>query len=217
MLSYAGNLCVLDGVHALDTHALGSLRRLLQDSVVDLPSGERLNCHPSFRVIALGLPASKGGGGGSGVSLVDSRMRYIASDLGWTYHALAEGSSSEVFQLLQQHVGRGVAGAIQKQNKQQHERGIVQLSEVLHNLSETAGVRVSQIALLVIIKQFTSSCHTHACANMPSLSSTLHLQFLFLRRRCTPRIEAFFSPCTEHYQLAIVPGRRLSAGSSGIA
>jgi von Willebrand factor A domain-containing protein 8 len=37
-----GSMCVLDGLHALDVHALTSLRRLLQDGVVDLPNGERL-------------------------------------------------------------------------------------------------------------------------------------------------------------------------------
>jgi hypothetical protein len=135
-----GNLCVLDGVHALDTHALCSLRRLLQDGVVDLPSGERLDTHPAFRVIALGLPASKGGGGGAGVSVSDSRLRYITSDLGWTYHGLAEGSASEIFQLLEKHVS--LQPEEEKRfvsSQQQQQRGISQLSEVLQHLSETAG------------------------------------------------------------------------------
>ena len=38
-----GSVCVLDGVHSLDVHALSSLRRLLQDGAVDLPNGERLH------------------------------------------------------------------------------------------------------------------------------------------------------------------------------
>lgn len=37
-----GGICVLDGIHSLDVHALYSLRRLLQDGVVNLPNGETL-------------------------------------------------------------------------------------------------------------------------------------------------------------------------------
>lgn len=129
----------MDGVHALDTHALGSLRRLLQDGVVDLPSGERLDAQPSFRVIALGLPASKYGGGGTGVSLTDSRLRYITSDLGWTYHALSEGSSGEMYQLLDQHLKQITGTADSSVSIDKQRRGISKLSEVLQNLSETAG------------------------------------------------------------------------------
>lgn len=37
-----GGLCILDGIHSLDVHSLFSLRRLLQDGVVQLPNGEIL-------------------------------------------------------------------------------------------------------------------------------------------------------------------------------
>jgi von Willebrand factor A domain-containing protein 8 len=53
-----GSLCVLDGIHSLDVHALGSLRRLIQDGVVDLPNGERLNML-SPEEVAQGLTGDK--------------------------------------------------------------------------------------------------------------------------------------------------------------
>jgi hypothetical protein len=75
------------------------------------------------------------------VSVADSRLRYITSDLGWTYHGLAEGSTSEIFQLLEQHLSQsqGVEQGGQGGLQEQQQRGISQLSDVLHNLSQTAG------------------------------------------------------------------------------
>ena len=135
---------MLDGVHALDTHALGSLRRLLHDGVVDLPDGERLTCHASFRVIGLGLPASTRSGGDSRTSLSDSRLRYVSSDLGWTYHALAEGSTSEILQLLEKHIVERIESTPEGTSmQQQYLRGITQLNDVLHNLAEISGILVS--------------------------------------------------------------------------
>jgi von Willebrand factor A domain-containing protein 8 len=42
-----GGICILDGIHSLDVHALSSLRRLLQDGVINLPNGE---------TVTIGLP-----------------------------------------------------------------------------------------------------------------------------------------------------------------
>lgn len=38
----SGGVCILDGIDRLDAHVLTSLRRLIQDNEIDLPSGERL-------------------------------------------------------------------------------------------------------------------------------------------------------------------------------
>ena len=38
----SGGVCILDGIDRLDAHVLTSLRRLIQDNEMDLPSGERL-------------------------------------------------------------------------------------------------------------------------------------------------------------------------------
>ena len=37
-----GGLCILDGIHTLDVHVLYSLRRLLLDGIINLPSGETI-------------------------------------------------------------------------------------------------------------------------------------------------------------------------------
>jgi hypothetical protein len=117
--------------------------------VVDLPSGERLaasrdrkevsgNCiHPSFRVIALGLPASTGGS--AGVSVADSRLRYITSDLGWTYHFLAEASPNEILNLLKQHVSKQ-SSQMKALSIDQKQFGVSQLNDVLAKLSQSAGI-----------------------------------------------------------------------------
>lgn len=130
-----GAVCVLDGIDRLDIHALCSLRRLLQDGAIDLPNGERLSMfaeastdsngiHPSFRVIALGLPPA------SGQRAVDTRLRYISSDLGWTYHMLPQASSSDINSLLL----RTTAGDnVYKRN------AVEKLSHALHALEEIAG------------------------------------------------------------------------------
>ena len=91
-------MCVLDGLERLDIHSLLSLKRFFQDGVVDLPNGERLSVydsgqskHSSFRILALSLLPPRA------TNMEDSRMRWVTSDLGCTYHFLPETSSFENF------------------------------------------------------------------------------------------------------------------------
>lgn len=113
-----GGVCVLDGIERLDVHVFSSLRRLLQDREVELPSGEKMvtqdvwaslpatvqavgvevedtarvsAIHPDFRIVALGtLPGSVQGGRNQ----EDCRLRYISSDLGFSYHFISGGDIS---------------------------------------------------------------------------------------------------------------------------
>jgi MoxR-like ATPase len=91
----SGRLCVLDGVDRIDPQALLAIRTLISSPTyhapepeldypggveareVDLPSGERLQVHPDFRIIALGAPPVKS---------EDARVRYLNSDLNLSYH-----------------------------------------------------------------------------------------------------------------------------------
>lgn len=85
---------------------LFTLRMLLQDGVVDLPSGERLSTElyhsdptsvcaikPGFRVIALGLTPST-------VRLDDARERYLSSALGFSFLELQPASLSDVMSVV---------------------------------------------------------------------------------------------------------------------
>ena len=47
-----GDVCVVDGVDRVDAHGLLALARLANDGEIDLPSGERIKAHPSFRIVA---------------------------------------------------------------------------------------------------------------------------------------------------------------------
>lgn len=107
-----GSVCILDGVDRLDAHALGSLRSLIQDGVVDLPSGERLTVISKeqkqsgmtgilegFRIIALGTSAVKKQSSSSASDTSDI-MRFSTSDLGFSYHYLPQCSSADIEEIL---------------------------------------------------------------------------------------------------------------------
>ena len=53
-----GWLCILDGIDRADVHCLLTLRSLLQDGRVGLPSGETVVAQNGFRVVAIGLSTS---------------------------------------------------------------------------------------------------------------------------------------------------------------
>jgi MoxR-like ATPase len=121
----AGDICVLDGVERLDLHSLISLKRFLQDGVVDLPDGQRLSVRgadaaseasmlaggaggggelagkassaisPAFRVLALGLPPS------TTANMDDSRQRWVTSDLGFAHHFLPGANSADIQSILE--------------------------------------------------------------------------------------------------------------------
>ena len=57
------------------------------------------NIGPSFRIIALSLPPALTSGENSSKGL-DSHLRYITSDLGFTYHYLPQGSPQDMQELL---------------------------------------------------------------------------------------------------------------------
>ena len=48
----SGDVCVVDGIDRVDGHGLLALARLANDGEIDLPSGERIKAHPSFRIVA---------------------------------------------------------------------------------------------------------------------------------------------------------------------
>ena len=48
----SGDVCVMDGIDRVDAHGLLALARLANDGEIDLPSGERIQAHPSFRIVA---------------------------------------------------------------------------------------------------------------------------------------------------------------------
>lgn len=48
-----GGLCILDGIHTLDIHVLYSLRRLLMDDIINLPSGEIITIGIIFKLYLL--------------------------------------------------------------------------------------------------------------------------------------------------------------------
>lgn len=75
-----GKLVVLDNFDKLDVSIMPMLKRLMYDRTIDLPSGERLVCHPSFNIIAIAATTSS--------SSADARDRYIMSDLPFSYHQL---------------------------------------------------------------------------------------------------------------------------------
>ena len=56
-----GGLVVMDGFDRIDCSALSSLRRVVADGIADLPDGTALECHPSFRTLALALPPTSAG------------------------------------------------------------------------------------------------------------------------------------------------------------
>lgn len=85
----SGQMCILDGVDRVDTQTLFTLRALLNDGVLDLPSGERLRAHENFRIVATGLvPSLK--------RLEDARLRWFSSDLGFAYHNLPAAGIDEM-------------------------------------------------------------------------------------------------------------------------
>ena len=75
-----GNICVLDGAHRLNVDTLISLRRLLHDGLIDLPSGELLVADKKFRVIIESLAPT------DHKSRKEAIHRYISSDLGVKIH-----------------------------------------------------------------------------------------------------------------------------------
>lgn len=108
----AGDICVLDGIERLDLHSLISLKRFLQDGVVDLPDGHRLSIRgasaadgsnaysglglcesasikDSFRVLALSLPPST-------TNLDEARQRWVTADMGFACHFLQGATAVDI-------------------------------------------------------------------------------------------------------------------------
>jgi hypothetical protein len=92
-----GAVCILDGIDRVDPHCLLALSRLLHDRSIDLPNGERLAIHPTFRLIALGLPP---------ITVEDAHKRYIGIDLNLSFHRLPEMINDEIRSIIQREFGR---------------------------------------------------------------------------------------------------------------
>ena len=117
----AGRLCVLDGVDRIDPQALLAIRTLISSPTyfpaepsfgltagveareVDLPSGERLQVHENFRLIALGGPPTKS---------EDARVRYLNSDLNLSFHLLPDVTPSDIERVLRNHTAAANATAM---------------------------------------------------------------------------------------------------------
>lgn len=91
-----GAICILDGIDRVDTHCLLSLSRLLSDGFLDLPNGERLVSHPSFRVIALSLAPA---------STEDARNRFLSTDLNMSFHTLPDMSPRDIRSIVASRFG----------------------------------------------------------------------------------------------------------------
>jgi MoxR-like ATPase len=91
-----GGICILDGIDRVDTHCLLSLSRLLSDGFLDLPNGERLLSHPSFRVVALSLVP---------VSTEDARNRFLSTDLNMSFHILPDMSPRDIRSIIASRFG----------------------------------------------------------------------------------------------------------------
>lgn len=104
-----GKLCALDGIDRMDAQALLGIRSLVSSPTflpadsdgygaggiekreIDLPSGERLQVHPDFRLIGIGAPPTKS---------EDARMRYLNSDLNLSYHLLPDMTPTDIERVL---------------------------------------------------------------------------------------------------------------------
>jgi hypothetical protein len=99
-----------------------------------------IGIHPAFRVIALGLNPPKPGGESSRAT--DSRLRYISSDLGFTFHTLSQGTPQDIADVLTSSIepNVGASGLVQA-------KVVDMLSKALTALSEVAGVLSSKLLL----------------------------------------------------------------------
>jgi len=115
-----GALCVLDGVDRIDPQALLAIRTLISSPTflapeptfafeggierreIDLPSGERMQVHERFRLIALGAPPTKS---------EDARARYLNADLNLSFHLLPDVTPSDIERVLRSHTAQSNASA----------------------------------------------------------------------------------------------------------
>lgn len=149
----SGQLCVLDGIDRIDSQALMAIRSLVSSPTyhtyegmsggeiearsIDLPSGERLQVHPDFRLVALGAPPTKSD---------DARMRYLNSDLNVSYHLLPELAAADIARILHKNTASAIAKSTQESGHQHADVMEKQLQQVdrqiitaVNALHQTAG------------------------------------------------------------------------------
>eukprot|EP00945_MAST-04E_sp_MAST-4E-sp1_P008696 g8696.t1 len=164
----SGDICVLDGIDRIDPHSMFVLRRLLQDGEIELPDGEKLIPHPSFRVIGLGLPPFR---------QADARSRFITSDLGFSYHFLhANNNAADIKKILANNSEDGSLTLLEKY--------FVVLVGILHDVAfENAELHVSLRHALRCQKILKTMASSPSLSQDPSvvvdvLSEALLVRFL---------------------------------------
>lgn len=89
-------------------------------------------------MIALGLNPPKPGGDSS--RSTDSRLRYISSDLGFTFHSLPKGTPQDIAKVLSLSIEAGAENNLQTKVADMLSKALSALSDVAGELCDSCSV-----------------------------------------------------------------------------